>query len=297
MDKLKAITVFRRVVELGSFSAAADDLSLSKAAISKNINELEAYLKSPLIYRTTRKMHVTESGQQYYDHVRTILDEWVSADLSIIESSQQLSGLLRINIPMSVSILMLNPAICEFMKQYPEISVEVVMNDQYIDLVEQGIDIAIRGGQALTDSTLRSRKLTTMDRVLCASPSYLTQYGTPTTPQQLILHNCLVYSLSSSATRWTFSREDDTQVVNIQKSNYSVNNGLALKQAALAGLGIMILPEVFVAKEINSGELLPLLPDWKISPHALYAVYPYHKAQSQKVRVFIDFLTSYLKYE
>ncbi|MEQ2354450.1 LysR family transcriptional regulator [Pseudoalteromonas piscicida] len=297
MDKLKAITVFRRVVELGSFSAAADDLSLSKAAISKNINELEAYLKSPLIHRTTRKMYVTESGQQYYDHVRTILDEWASADLSIIESSQQLSGLLRVNIPMSVSILMLNPAICEFMKQYPEISVEVVMNDQYIDLVEQGIDIAIRGGETLTDSTLRSRKLTTMDRILCASPSYLTQYGTPTSPQQLILHNCLVYSLSSSATRWTFSREDDTQVVNIQKSNYSVNNGLALKQAALAGLGIMILPKVFVAKEINSSELLPLLPDWKISPHALHAVYPYHKAQSQKVRVFIDFLTSYLKYE
>lgn len=150
MDKLRAITVFRRVIELGSFKAAAEDMGLSKAAISKNINELEDYLKSPLINRTTRRMHITENGQRYYDHVRTILDELSHADLSIIESSHQLSGLIKVSVPMSMGILKINPAICEFMQLHPEVSIEVILNDHYVDLVEQGLDVAIRGGGRIT---------------------------------------------------------------------------------------------------------------------------------------------------
>ena len=175
MDKLRAITVFRRVIELGSFKAAAEDMRLSKAAISKNINELEDYLKSPLINRTTRRMHITENGQRYYDHVRTILDELSHADLSIIESSHQLSGLIKVSVPMSIGIVKLNPAICEFMQLHPEISIEVMLNDHYVDLVEQGLDVAIRGGGALQNSSLKSRKLVDMKRVLCASPKYIEQ--------------------------------------------------------------------------------------------------------------------------
>lgn len=292
MDKLRAITVFRRVIELGSFKAAAEDLGLSKAAISKNINELEEYLKSPLINRTTRKMHITEHGQHYYNHVRTILDDLANADLSIIESSHQLQGLIKVSVPMSVGLLQINPAICEFMRLNPNVYVEVIMSDQYVDLVDQGLDVAIRGGE-LSSSSLKSRKLLDMKRVLCASPRYLDNAEQISIPEDLCLHNCLVYSLSSSPRHWVFQKSGETQAIDITPGSYVVNNGLALKQAASAGLGIMLTPEIFIEKEIQRGELIKLLPEWEADSHALYAVYPYHREQSQKIRVFIDFLVEY----
>lgn len=293
MDKLRAITVFRRVIELGSFKAAAEDMGLSKAAISKNINELEDYLKSPLINRTTRRMHITENGQRYYDHVRTILDELSHADLSIIESSHQLSGLIKVSVPMSMGILQLNPAICEFMQLHPEISIEVIMNDHYVDLVEQGLDVAIRGGGELQSSSLKSRKLLDMKRVLCASPKYIEQAEQLLSPDELNQHNCLHYSLSSSPRHWEFRKKGEKKAIDLAPSSYVVNNGLALKQAVIAGLGITLTPEIFVDKELKSGELVRLLPEWLAESHALYAIYPYHKEQSQKVRTFIDFLIDY----
>ncbi|HEY7865332.1 MAG TPA: LysR family transcriptional regulator [Psychromonas sp.] len=293
MDKLRAITVFRRVIELGSFKAAAEDMGLSKAAISKNINELEDYLKSPLINRTTRKMHITENGQIYYNHVRTILDELSNADLSIMESPHQLRGLIKVSMPMSVGLLQLNPAVCEFMILHPEISVEVIMSDQYVDLVEQGIDVAVRGGGELKNSSLKSRKILDMKRVLCASPSYLINAKELTSPDDLIFQNCLIYSLSLSPRHWVFRKQGEVKAIDLASTTYAVNNSLALKQATLAGLGITLTPELFIKKELASGELIKLLPTWEADKHALYAVYPYHKEQSQKVRTFIDFLIEY----
>lgn len=294
MDKLKAITVFRRVIELGSFKAAAEDLSLSKAAISKNINQLEDYLQAPLIHRTTRKMHVTEKGKQYYHHVRNILDALNTADLSIIESSHQLQGLLKVSVPMSAGLLYINPAVCEFMKQHPEISVELIMSDQYLDLVEQGLDVAIRGGGPLKNSSLKSRKIHGLDLVLCASSEYIAKHGQPNTPDDLYHHNCLIYSLSLSPRQWIFRQGDEKKTVDIPPSTYVVNNGLALKQAALAGLGIFLTPKIFVAEAIKTGDLVELMPTWHADKHALYAVYPFHKEQSNTVRAFIDFIVSYM---
>ncbi|MEJ2765308.1 LysR family transcriptional regulator [Photobacterium sp. MCCC 1A19761] len=300
MDKLRALTVFRRVVELGSFKAAAEDLALSKAAVSKNINELEDYLKSPLINRTTRNMHITDQGQHYYHRVCHILDELASADLSVIESSHNLTGSLKISVPMSLGLLEINPIICAFMHQHPELSIEVVMNDQYVDLIDQGIDIAIRGGGELSSSSLRSRKLLEMQRVLCAAPDYLATAPDLREPRDLIQHQCLIYSFSSSARRWLFTHNDDatndeTQVqeVDLPPGPYVVNNGIALKQAACAGHGILLLPKLFVDEELKSGQLVTLLPDWQAETHSLYVVYPYHKEQSQKVRALIDFMAEY----
>lgn len=293
MDKLRAITVFRRVIELGSFKAAAEDMGLSKAAISKNINELEDYLKSPLINRTTRKMHITENGQLYYDHVRTILDELTQADLSIMESSHQLSGLIKVSVPMSIGLLQINPAICDFMRQYPEISIELLMSDQYVDLIEQGLDVAIRGGGELKNSSLKSRQILQLKRVLCASPEYVENAEILQTPDDLLSHNCLVYSLSSSPRHWVFHHENEIKAIDIETGSYVVNNGLALKQAALAGLGIMLTPDIYVEDELQTGKLIKLLPEWNADQQALYAIYPYHKEQSQKVRAFIDFLIGY----
>ena len=310
MDKLRAISVFRRVIELGSFKAAAEDLGLSKAAISKNINELEDYLQSPLINRTTRKMHITENGQLYYNHVRSILDDLSSADLSIIESSHRPSGLLRISVPMSMGIAVINSAICDFKKSYPEITIELKMSDQYIDLVEQGIDVAIRGGGELKNSNLKSRKLKSVSRVLCASPGYLKNAPALTAPENLAAHSCLLYSLSASPTNWLFRCNDEVKIIDVDSTasnsdtnsnsssgGYTVDNGIALKQAAIADLGIMLIPELLVSAELASGELIHLLPEWKPDNHALYAVYPYHRETSPKVRTFIDFLSDFFSTE
>ncbi|MBU2704496.1 LysR family transcriptional regulator [Zooshikella marina] len=290
MDKLRAINIFRKVVELGSFTAVSEEMKLSKAAVSKNINELEAFLQSPLINRTTRKLHVTENGRRYYNHICIVLDELNNADRDIIESTEQPRGLLRISAPMSAGLLLVNPAICEFMSSYPEIQIELVMNDEYADLIDKGFDIAIRGGGAQKSSSLRSRKLMEVERVLCASPEYLTRMGTPAQIKDLHSHNCIVYSLSSSPTSWTFYRKGSTEIFNFNKGTYSVDNGLASKQAALAGLGIILTPKVFVDAELQSGRLISLLESWKAEVHALYAIYPYHNETSTKVRHFVDFL-------
>ena len=295
VDKIRALTVFRRVVELGSFTGAADDLNLSKAAISKNINELEEYLKSPLINRTTRKLHVTESGQLYYNQVCNILDNLESADLSVIESSNTLKGTLKISIPMSLGLLEINPIICEFMHDHPDLSIEVVMNDQYVDLIEEGIDVAIRGGAELSNSSLRSRKLIDMRRMLCASPNYLSRTSEIKQLADLMQHKFLIYSFSFSARSWLFRHEDETREITLPPSAYVVNNGLALKQAACSGHGILLLPDLFVKNEIESGELVEILPHWKADKHSLYAVYPFHKEQSQKIRTFIDYIVKHFE--
>ncbi|NRF27516.1 LysR family transcriptional regulator [Vibrio coralliilyticus] len=295
MDKIRALTVFRRVVELGSFKAAAEDLSLSKAAVSKNINELEDYLKSPLINRTTRKMHITDNGQLYYNQVCNILDDLNHADLSVIESSHTLKGSLKISIPMSLGIIEINPIVCELMHLHPELSIEVVMSDQYVDLIDQGIDIAIRGGGELSNSSLRSRKLIDIRRVLCASPKYLSKSSEILKPEDLAHHNCLIYSFSSSARRWLFRNEDEVKEIEIPPGSYVVNNGLALKQTACSGHGIILQPYFFVKSELESGELVEVLSMWQADRHSLYAVYPFHKEQSQKVRAFIDFIVKHFE--
>jgi len=293
MDKLRAITIFRRVIELGSFKDAAEDLNLSKAAISKNINELETYLKSPLINRTTRKMHITEAGELYYNQIRTILDELANADLSITESTCQLTGLLRVSLPMSVGLTVINPAICKFMNLYPEVKIEIIMSDQYIDLLEQGVDVSIRGFGKLENSSLKSRKIMDIERVICASPNYLKRASPLTTIEDIDSHNCLIYSLSSSPTSWIFRNEDNVRIINLGQSSFKANNSIALKQAALSDLGIVLIPKVLVKSELETGKLIKLLPDWKADPHSLNAIYPYHREMSRKLRTFIDFLVSY----
>jgi DNA-binding transcriptional LysR family regulator len=293
MDKLRALTVYRRVIELGSFKAAADDLNLSKAAISKNIYELEDYLQSPLINRTTRKLHVTEQGRSYYQQICHVLDSLAQADLSVLEASDSLRGSLKISVPMSLGILEINPLVCDFMKQHPDLAIELVMNDHYIDLMEQGVDIAIRGGAALADSSFRSRKLTDLKRVLCASPDYLEKYPPLVTPEDLSRHHCLVYSLSSSARRWSFKKQQERLDIELPAGRYVVNNSLALVQTAKLGHGIALLPEYFVKQALAQGELLQVLPDWQAEEHSLYIIYPYHKEQSQKIRAFIDFMVQH----
>ena len=295
MDKIRALTVFRRVVELGSFVAAADDLNLSKAAVSRNINELESYLGCPLINRTTRHLHITDNGQLYYQQVCNVLDALKNADQSVIESSHTLKGKLKISAPMSLGIVEINPIICAFMQEHPELTIELVMSDEYMDLIEQGVDVAIRGGGELGNSSLRSRKLFDIRRVLCAAPAYIAKAPAFDSPDDIVNHALLSYSLSSTARRWTFKKDNEVRTIDLPPSTYMVNSGLALTQTACAGHGIALLPDFFVEKAIASGELVELLPEWQMDKHALYVVYPYHKEQSQKVRALIDFVVKHFE--
>ncbi|AGM42007.1 LysR family transcriptional regulator [Aeromonas hydrophila] len=290
MNKITALNVFRRVVEMGTFRAAADDLHLSQAAVSKNINELEAYLGIALINRTTRRLSVTEAGMTYYRQICAVLDGLEAADQSIMATSFTPRGRLRIGMPMSYGLIRLNPLVCEFQRRYPAIGIEVILSDAYMDLVDQGLDVVIRGAGTLEDSTLRAKPLCQVQRVLCAAPDYLKEAGQPAQPEDLKEHNCLRYSLSSSPDKWCFSRVEESLTVNVRPASFCANNGIALKQAAVQGLGVILVPKEFVASELADGTLVTLLPDWQPNPHALFAVYPFHKEQSPNVRLFIEFI-------
>ncbi|HDZ8856867.1 TPA: LysR family transcriptional regulator [Aeromonas dhakensis] len=290
MNKITALNVFRRVVEMGTFRAAADDLHLSQAAISKNINELEAYLGIALINRTTRRLSVTEAGMTYYRQICAVLDGLEAADQSIMAASFTPRGRLRIGMPMSYGLIRLNPLVCEFQHRYPAIGIEVILSDAYMGLVDQGLDVVIRGAGTLEDSTLRAKPLCQVQRVLCAAPDYLKEAGQPTQPADLKAHNCLRYSLSASPGKWCFSRAEESVTVDVLPASFCANNGIALKQAAVQGLGVILVPHEFVASELVDGTLVKLLPDWQPDPHALFAVYPFHKEQSPNVRLFIEFL-------
>ncbi|MFM5586770.1 LysR family transcriptional regulator [Aeromonas rivipollensis] len=290
MNKITALNVFRRVVEMGTFKAAADDLHLSQAAVSKNINELEAFLGIALINRTTRRLSVTESGMAYYGQICGVLDSLDAADQSIMAASFTPRGRLRVGVPMSYGLIRLNPLICEFQRRYPAISIEVILSDTYMDLVDQGLDVVIRGAAALDDSTLRAKPLCEVRRVLCAAPNYLKEAGQPARPEDLKSHNCLLYSLSSSPRKWFFTREAESVAVELKPASFCANNGIALTQAAVQGLGVILVPKEFVSSELADGTLVKLLPDWQPDPHALFAVYPFHKEQSPKVRLFIEFI-------
>ena len=297
MNKITALNVFRRVVELGTFKAAADDQHLSQAAVSKNINELEDFLGIALINRTTRRMSITESGKAYYGQICSVLDELEAADQSIMASSFTPKGKLRVSAPMAYGLLKINPLICDFKKLYPDISIEVMLSDTYLDLIDRGIDVVIRGGSNLNDSTMRSRSVCNVRWVLCAALEYIDGAGKAHHPDDLKDHNCLVYSLSSSPRKWFFTRGENVAAVELRPGSYSVNNGIALKQAALKGVGIILVPEEYVLSELETGALIEVMPEWKPDTHSLFAVYPYHKEQSQKVRLFIDFIANALKVE
>jgi DNA-binding transcriptional LysR family regulator len=185
VDQLTAMRVFRRVVELQSFSAAARDLSLSNAAVSKNISELESLLCVQLINRTTRRMSVTESGRAYYSRCVQILDDIAEANVAVGQFGAKPRGTLRVNAPMSFGLRYLAPAVPEFLARYPDVAVDLVMNDRYVDLIEEGFDVAVRGGGLLADRSHIARKIMPIRRVVCGAPEYFDQHGTPVKPDDL----------------------------------------------------------------------------------------------------------------
>ena len=289
MDKLQAMRVFRRVAEMGGFALAARDLGLSAAAVSKHVGQLEAALGARLLHRTTRRIGLTEIGQAYLERARRILDEIAEAEDAVAGLHDAPRGLIRVNAPMSFGLLHAVAAVERFMDMHPGIEVDLSLNDRVVDLVEEGVDLALRVRRQLDDSTLVARRLSTIRHVVCAAPAYLAEQGVPAHPADLAGHDCLVYTLSRTPNRWAFSIDGRMEEI-VVSGRLRANSSIAIRDALLAGHGIALIPTFAVADDIAAGRLTPVLADFLPPPFSLYAVHPPGRRVSAKVRLLADHL-------
>ena len=287
MDALTDIAVFVRVVERGSFTLAAGDLALSRAVVSKYLSRLEDRLGARLLHRTTRRLSLTEAGAALFEASRGALERIEEAEAAVAHFQTKPRGRLRVSAPMSFGILHLGPAMADFAGAYPEITLDVRLDDRFVNLVEDGFDVAVRIG-ALTDSSLVARKIATTRAVTCASPAYLAEHGEPETPEDLASHNCLVYSYLADV--WRFTAPDGREIPVAVKGSLRINNGIVLAEAAVAGHGILVTPSFYVAPLMRSGRLKQILPRFKLKEIGIHAVYPQRGHVPPKVRAFVDFL-------
>lgn len=289
MDQLSALKAFCRVVEAGSFSAAAAELNVSHTVMSKQVRQLENLLGVQLLNRTTRRLALTEAGHTYYEHSRRVLDELQQADLAVTHHQATPRGTLRINAPMAFGTLDMAQWLPRFMARYPELKIDLVCNDRFVDLIDEGFDVALRLAREMPDSTLMAKRLATATTMLVASPSYLKQRGTPTTPQDLLQHNCLTYTLVQKPNEWTFVTPDGDRTSVTVSGSLQSNTGIVLRSAALADAGIATTASFIVHEDLARGTLAPVLPGYTMRARELYAVYPQNRHLSPKVRAFIDF--------
>jgi len=293
MDQFGAIPVFVAVVESGGFSAAARVLGISKSAVSKRINRLEAHLGLRLIYRTTRKLSLTEAGERYFEHAAEAVRAAGQAEDAVTQLQGEPQGQLRISSPMSFGRLHVAPMIPKLIQRYPKLQIDLVMDDRRVDLVAAGFDVAIRAqAGTMPDSSLIARKLAPLRQLLCASPDYIERHGMPVMPAELSRRNCVLYSYSSDASEWALHREGKTHALQVS-GNYRVNNSEALREALLEGMGIGRLPTFVAGPDLASGRLVKLFAAYTIPDHFFYAVYPQREYLPAKVRAFLDFAVEY----
>lgn len=288
MDRLDGLRSFIKVVEFGSFSEAGRALRLSRSAVSKHVGDLEDDLGVQLLNRTTRHVAPTDAGQAYYERVVAILADLDAADSAVTDHQASPRGLLRVNAPMSFGTLRLGPAIADFMSLYPELRLQLTLSDAQIDPVQEGLDVTLRIAE-LEASSLIARKIMPVERVVCAAPAYLERHGVPRHPAELRDHACLTYGFLSTGNQWKLSGKDGDHW--IQPSwTLCANNAEVLRDAAIGGRGIALLPTFLAADALAGGELRAFLSDYQAPPLALYAVYPPTRSLAVKVRLFIDFL-------
>ena len=288
MDRLTAMEAFVRIVEKGGFTAAAADLRLSRAMVSKHVQDVEAHRGARLLNRTTRTLSLTEAGRVYYDRSTQLLAELAETEEAVGELQAKPRGRLRVNAPVSFGSLHLAAAIADYMAAYPDVAVELTLNDRIVDLVEEGYDVAVRIAR-LPDSSLIARRLAPCRHVVCASPGYLKRHGRPEHPADLARHNFLGYSYSAAGDERRFDGPDGSMSIQL-KGTLQANNGDALCAAAVAGGGIAILPTFIAGSDILAGRLMTILTQYRIPEIAIYALYPPGRHLSVKVRSFVDFL-------
>ena len=277
-----------KVVESGSFAEAGRQLRLSRSAISKYVRDLEESLGVQLLNRTTRQASPTENGQMYFERAVVILSEIDAADQAVTQLQSAPRGLLRINAPMSFGTMRLGPALADFMTKYPDLQLQLVLSDDLLDPVQDSFDVTLRIAE-LESSSLIARKIVPVERVVCASPDYLKHHGTPIHPQDLRNHVSLTYGFLLTGNQWKFTGGDGIHWIQPTWS-LCVNNAEVLRDVAVKGRGIALIPEFIAAEALKNGSLQALLENYSAPPLALYAVYPPTRHLAVKVRLFIDFL-------
>ncbi len=289
MDNLASIRMFVRVADAGSFTAAARQLDVAVSSVSRQINALEEDLNTRLFQRTTRKLSLTEAGHLYYEHVAKILRDFDEARLAVSQTGSP-TGILRITSPTAIGRELLISVIPAFLEQYPGVRIVMSLSDYVIDLVESGTDVAIRVGR-LGDSTLKARKIGDSKRVVCASPRYLKKAGVPRHPKDLEQHNCITFRDHPGHNLWSFNGPDGKLNVRVT-GNFFARSADALVAAALAGMGLVLLPDWNIGVELRQKQLKAVLSDYQISPEfsPVWALHTHQRHVPPKVRAFIDFL-------
>jgi DNA-binding transcriptional LysR family regulator len=283
---LNELLVFAKVVQAGSFTAAARALRMPKSTVSRKVSELEERIGAQLLQRTTRKLSLTEVGQAYYAHCARIVAEAEEAELAVTRMQAAPHGLLRVTAPLSFS--QLGPLVADFMRSYPEVQLEMVCTDRTVDLVEEGFDLAVRAGR-LTDSSLIARRLGSIERLVVAAPRYVQARGMPRAPRDLEKHDCLLFGAGREGNVWSLSAGSKSVDVPV-RARLIVNEPDMLRVVTLAGAGIALIPNILCTTDITEGRLHRVLPDWASPGAPVHAVYPSTRHHSPKVMAFVDFL-------
>lgn len=292
MDRLASMTAFVKAVELGSFSAAAEAMDLSPQMIGKQVRQLEDHLGVQLLYRTTRRQALTDMGRNYYERACHILAEMEAAEDFAAGALAEPRGLLRISAPLTFGAHTLAKLLPDYLKQYPDVSIDLVAADRVVDLIEDGIDVAFRVGK-LADSSLIARAIRPMQAILCAAPAYVAERGAPEKPSDLAQHEILGFANAVNREGWMFEGPSGRELIEVS-SRFQMNSGQAIRSAALAGFGITLQPLDLVGEDIEAGRLVELLPDYRPAQRPMHIVYPPHRRITPKLRSFVDFIVARL---
>ncbi|WP_150522708.1 LysR family transcriptional regulator [Roseibium sediminis] len=291
MDQITRMRCFLKVADHKGFSAAARDMGRSKALVSKYIGELEDELGVRLLNRTTRQVSLTEVGEAYYKEASEILQRLDELQVSVQSSQQAVRGRLRISAPRSMGDHLFNQAVMEFLAANPDVTVDLRLEDRFVDLVEEGFDLAIRVSE-LEDSSLIARQIAPFRTVVCATPQVLEKYGRPLVPADLGTRPCLIDTNYRFKQNWAFQQNGERVSVSV-KGPVEVNSPSAVRDAALCDLGFVRTPLIFVADEIAAGKLEIVLEEFEQPMRGIYAVYPHRRHLTGKVRAFVDFLVEW----
>ncbi len=293
MQNLNRMIIFHRVADLGSFTEAAKELKMAKSAVSRHIALLEKEVGARLLNRTTRQLSLTEVGRIYFQSCQRIIDEtqFMANEISVLQN--QPTGSLKVAATNSIGDTYIAPLIVEFMRLYPHIKIDFMLQDQVVDMIEEEIDVSIRVGW-LKDSNLIAKKITDSRMVLMASPAYIKKYSPISIPKELESHQWVICTLLSNPTEWVFKHKKQNEKVSV-KGNITTNNAQAVKNLLLAGAGISVLTHFMVAEELQEGRLVELLPGYDLGSAGVYLVYQQRQYRQLKTQLFSDFISKNLK--
>lgn len=279
---------FTQVVEAGGFAAAARQMDLSRSAVNKLVHNLENDLGVQLLHRSTRRVSLTETGRAFYERCLAILADVAEAEQAVTQFQVEPRGPLKINAPMTFGVQYVGGAIATFAARYPDLQIQLTLEDRFIDPIAEGYDAVVRIAAEVTAASVIAQPLAPAPRVVCAAPSYLAQHGCPTVPEELKQHACLHYGYLSTGNSWQLQQSSGDLLTVAVHSPFCSNNGDILKTAALQGLGITLLPEFMISDEMKSGQLQPILKDFPPTALTIFMVYPVNRHLSTKVRLLLD---------